>query len=700
GMGITDSPTVYEVGGKLRILFGSTNGKIYCLDALSGEEIWQFTAEGPIMSTPTIMGEDLYIGSLDKYFYALHIRTGKLKWKYRTTGPISTTSATDSDSKLVFVATGDNHAYAFNRDGKPVWEKQMHGAFTKRTYIVHSNGVVIFVTRKPGAEYSEPFEDRPSILQGILQPPDVVLKAWSDYYLQFPRRRTLYFFNAQTGEDLWDPQNEPAAFTHLYIPYWGEIMPVIDSEGNAYFPATGGGGDHALVHDVRFWKLNLHDGAYTQIALQDEFSPRYDEVGRPTLVGQRYFQTMSEDVGYFNIETKHLNANVYGNTFTISSAPLEFREMQSNTIFGGKHKHFLRFSSSTPVAFAGAADAASPLIVAGNDAYYTAWGHIYALTAESVLPVRDYGIFDPMQVIAPDITPEIVAAELDQRIAEIVISNRHIEPASRFWSWNSVIGTFWHHGEAVTTLSEALPWISDNNATQLKTYLQNEVTAYLLNPSYYEYRWACLDYDTQSLMDPCERGGIQAGWFWSNPNLVAERIYALYKYAEMTEDWNTILQHYEFIVDRFRGFEAFWDEEAGYFLFPEWHAGAFNPNLQMGATFAMREIARQAKDTDTQQLAQQYLSAMLDKKSYWGKYVRSLYDSGVLRRQELNHWEEWGYLLEVKPIPVEGYFDKDNEYRQVYSIQRENGNLNVEYESPRYLIQPYQLVGFHPHYPE
>jgi len=700
GWGITDPPTVFSVQNESRIFFGSTNGTLYCLNAITGEEIWHYETGGPIMSTPTILADTLFIGSLDGHFYALDTRSGELRWKFLTTGPISTTSASNSASSLVYVATGDNHAYAFNQAGEVVWERQMHGAYTKRNYIVHANGVVIFSTRKPGAEYSEPLENLPEILQDTIQPAEIVLKAWSDYYTQFPNRRSLYFFNAQTGDDLWNPQNDPTLFTPLYIPYWGEIMPVIDSKGNAYFPATGGGGDHALVHDVRLWKMELQTGRYTQIALQNEFSPRYDEVGRPTLIGQRYFQTMSEDIGYYNVETKRLNANVYGNTFTVSSAPLEFSEMRTNVVFGGLQKHFLRFSSSTPVAFAGAADAASPVVVAGNDAYYTAWGHVYALTSESVVPVKDYGNFDPMQVLKPDLTRNDFTAELNERISEIIKSNVHIDPASRFWSWNTIFGTFWHNGEVVTTLSETLPFLSQTNATKLKSYLQIEVTGYLLNPHFYEYRWACLDYDTQSLIDPCERGGIQAGWFWSNPNLTAERIYALYKYAEKTGDWETILQNYQFIAGLFQGFEPFWDEETGYFLFPEWHAGTFNSNLQIGATFAMREIARQANDVITQQTADAFLSKMLDKKIYWGKYVRSLYDTGELRRQDLDNWEEWGYLLDVEPIPVEGYYDKDNDYRQVYFIQREDGVLNIQYESPRYLLQPYQLIGFHPFYSE
>jgi hypothetical protein len=56
----------------------------------------------------------------------------------------------------------------------------------------------------------------------------------------------LYFFDAQTGEDRWQPDKDKTAYVPLYIPYWGQVSPVIDAEGNAWFPASGGGGDGGL----------------------------------------------------------------------------------------------------------------------------------------------------------------------------------------------------------------------------------------------------------------------------------------------------------------------------------------------------------------------------------------------------------------------------------------------------------------------
>ncbi|MCZ7546130.1 MAG: hypothetical protein M5R40_22540, partial [Anaerolineae bacterium] len=67
------------------------------------------------------------------------------------------------------------------------------------------------------------------------------------------------------------------------------------------------------------------------------------------------------------------------------------------------------------------------------------------------------------------------------------------------------LGTFWHHGEVVRTLAETLPYLDSPLQVQLAAYLKREVETYLLDPAYYEPRSACLDFDTDTLQDPCAR---------------------------------------------------------------------------------------------------------------------------------------------------------------------------------------------------
>ena len=756
GMGLTNSPTVADINGRRMVFFGSTNGNIYGLDALTGEALWTYATGGPVMATPSVVKGAVYIGSLDGTFYALDAVSGAVRWQYATGAPIANTSAvgeaTQSGRAGIFVANGANVAYAFSEDGALLWQQQMYGLFTKRTYAVYADGVVMFVTRKPGAEYSEPKEDMPDTLQRAsclrfdyadgsrqcVQPIDTyvycdewtyvpdgenvgqplqclsyqsaprsgeeVLAAWADYYLKYPRRRPLYFFDARTGADLWQPDIDKTRFAPLYIPYWGLYMPVVDDQGLAYLPASGSGGDHALDHDIRLWRLDLRTGEYTQVATQAEFLLRFDEVGRPTLVGNRYYQTISEDIGYYDLATREANADVFGNGMGSHRMPLELSEVGGNqAVFGGLYRHFPRFGGSSPGGFGGGNDAASPLVVVGDEAYFTSWGYLYALTSERPQPLADHGALDLTGPPTTTLTRDEARAMLNAQVQAIVNNEQPLHPEARLWGWTGLDSSvsFWNHGETVRTLAETIPYLDVPVRQALEVYLKRAVQKYLLNPDYYEYRWACIDYDLDAIQDPCDRSGVEVGWFWSDPDLTSERLYALYRYALVTDDWESVTANWTFIRARFDELIQHWDEEAGLLLSPEWLSGNLDLTRQMGAMLAVREMAGRAGDSAARDAADAYLNRMLAARVYWGRYVRSLYDAGQLQRQNFERPENWGYDLLVSPLPAEGYLDRDNDYRQIRSLQRGGeGSFQVVFDDQGRLEYPYYLIGFHPIYPE
>jgi outer membrane protein assembly factor BamB len=709
GLGLANTPSIAEVKGVPLIFFGSMSGQIFGLNARTGEEVWQFQTGGPILSTPSYHNNTVYVGSLDHHFYALNASTGRLKWKFESSGPIANTSALADHIRTgkpaIFFASGDNIAYALTTSGKLAWSQEMGGAYTKRTQAVFANDSVIFLTRKAGREYTEHLENVPPILrEGGRQPGEVVLEAWAEYYLQYPLRRSMYIYNAQTGEDRWQPDRNKTAFVPLYIPYWGQVTPVIDSDGFAWFPASGGGGDGGLDHDLRLWKLDLFSGGYTQVAGQHDFLHRFDETGRATMAASRYFTTISEDIGYFDTAARIRNSRVFGNGFNSHRAPLEFAAQNRAAIFGGMEKHFTRFAGSTPGGFAGAADAPSPLVIAGDEAFFTTWGHIYALTPNSVQSTTDYGQLDLTGPPTSTITRDEAIEMLNEQVAAIVSSDQPLQPASRLWSWGHLSpGSFWHSGESIRALVDTFPYLERDVALQLKDYLNSEVVNHLLDDRYYEYRYACIDFDTQSVLDPCptEEKGISTGWYWTNQNLTAERLYALYRYASVTNDWGLVVQYWDFIRGKYAGFYPFWDEEAGFFLFPEWQTAPFKASIQMAAALAVREMAEYVNDQATYRIASDHLNRMQAARIEWGGYVRGLYDTGELQRVDIKGWEEIGYVPKILIIPMEGYLDQENEFRQIYRIYRdEDDELQVEYAAPRNEIYPYHLIGYHPIIPE
>lgn len=60
-----------------RVFVGSTDGKLYAFDAISGSPLWVFDAGGPISGTPALSGGILYVVTNDGKLFALDAVTGK-----------------------------------------------------------------------------------------------------------------------------------------------------------------------------------------------------------------------------------------------------------------------------------------------------------------------------------------------------------------------------------------------------------------------------------------------------------------------------------------------------------------------------------------------------------------------------------------------------------------------------------------------
>jgi outer membrane protein assembly factor BamB len=61
------------------VVAGSRDKKVYGLDANTGEQKWAFETDGQVDSSPVVVGDRVYVGSLsnDGLFYVLDLKTGK-----------------------------------------------------------------------------------------------------------------------------------------------------------------------------------------------------------------------------------------------------------------------------------------------------------------------------------------------------------------------------------------------------------------------------------------------------------------------------------------------------------------------------------------------------------------------------------------------------------------------------------------------
>jgi hypothetical protein len=84
---------------------------MYCLDALTGIKLWNYTTGDWVASSPAVADDLLFVGSFDHTLYCLNTTNGHHIWNYTTGGMISASPAVADG--IVYVGSLDGAVYAF-----------------------------------------------------------------------------------------------------------------------------------------------------------------------------------------------------------------------------------------------------------------------------------------------------------------------------------------------------------------------------------------------------------------------------------------------------------------------------------------------------------------------------------------------------------------------------------------------------------
>jgi len=104
-----------------KVYFSCSDGKVYALDAATGDRQWEFETGDKIWSTPAIDGNTLFIGSFDNKLYALDATDGSQKWAFKTGGAIVSTPLVHDNT--VYIGSFDRYLYAVDAiDGSLRWK--------------------------------------------------------------------------------------------------------------------------------------------------------------------------------------------------------------------------------------------------------------------------------------------------------------------------------------------------------------------------------------------------------------------------------------------------------------------------------------------------------------------------------------------------------------------------------------------------
>jgi len=97
--------------GKDRVLIGSRNDYLHCVDRKTGEKIWVFQTRDDIDSSPVIAGDKVVVGSLDGRLYIVDLNNGKELWSYEIGAPLFSCPAVDGG--FIVIGSDDGRIYAF-----------------------------------------------------------------------------------------------------------------------------------------------------------------------------------------------------------------------------------------------------------------------------------------------------------------------------------------------------------------------------------------------------------------------------------------------------------------------------------------------------------------------------------------------------------------------------------------------------------
>ena len=131
---IYSSPTV--VGDTVYV--GSRDQNLYAVDSGTGEQRWAFETGG-IEGSPAVNNGTVYVGSDDRHLYAVKASTGERRWTFQTDADVES-SPTVVDG-IVYVGSDDHNLYAVEATtGDQQWTYQTGGAVKSSPAVV--NGTV------------------------------------------------------------------------------------------------------------------------------------------------------------------------------------------------------------------------------------------------------------------------------------------------------------------------------------------------------------------------------------------------------------------------------------------------------------------------------------------------------------------------------------------------------------------------------
>ncbi|AEF94583.1 Pyrrolo-quinoline quinone repeat-containing protein [Desulfotomaculum nigrificans CO-1-SRB] len=127
---IKDVNMTFGPDGNLYVVTNPANldrgsyGKVWCLDRLTGKEIWHYSVKAANLSRVTFSTDGRIVFCANSQLYCIDIHTGLLQWNLPLLNVVSGV-AIDSTRQRIYAGSNDGRVYCVSFAGRLVWEKEI-----------------------------------------------------------------------------------------------------------------------------------------------------------------------------------------------------------------------------------------------------------------------------------------------------------------------------------------------------------------------------------------------------------------------------------------------------------------------------------------------------------------------------------------------------------------------------------------------
>jgi outer membrane protein assembly factor BamB/tetratricopeptide (TPR) repeat protein len=144
------------------LFVGAEDGRVYCLDAATGELRWKSARMGAIGASPAVTAEAVYAASDDEHVHALAIADGKELWSHKLGAALRSSPVIIGD--MMYLGAEDGGLYALDLTRREVrWRQQARGAV--RAGPVMANSQLYFASMEGELWALEPTAARPGVVR-------------------------------------------------------------------------------------------------------------------------------------------------------------------------------------------------------------------------------------------------------------------------------------------------------------------------------------------------------------------------------------------------------------------------------------------------------------------------------------------------------------------------------------------------------